>query len=71
MQYTPAGLAWVSEWGTLRYTMNASLIAEVWSSYIASKCCSHMPVMPSCEVQGVEADIMVLAQIDADSSGVM
>lgn len=37
VQYTPAGLAWVSEWGTLRYTMNAALIAEIWSQNIASK----------------------------------
>ncbi len=37
VQYTPAGLAWVSEWGTLRYTMNAALIAEIWSQYIAGK----------------------------------
>ncbi|DBA75362.1 TPA: hypothetical protein ACH3X1_010629 [Trebouxia sp. C0004] len=36
VQYTPAGLAWVSEWGTLRYTMNAALIAEIWSQNIAA-----------------------------------
>ena len=43
VQYTPAGLAWASEWGTLRYTMNAALIAEVWSQHIAS-----MPLLLIC-----------------------
>ena len=37
VQYTPKGLAWASEWGTLRYTMNAALIAEVVAKQIASK----------------------------------
>ena len=37
VSYTPAGLAWFSEWGPLRYTMNAALIAEVWAKVIASK----------------------------------
>ena len=37
VQYTPAGLAWASEWGTLRYTMNAALIAEVVAKHIISK----------------------------------
>ncbi|KAL3143651.1 hypothetical protein ABBQ38_002447 [Trebouxia sp. C0009 RCD-2024] len=36
VMYTPSGLAWASEWGTLRYTMNAALIAEVWSKKIAT-----------------------------------
>lgn len=47
MQYTPAGLAWASEWGTLRYTMNAALIAEVWSQHIASKPYSSAPLHDS------------------------
>lgn len=46
VQYTPAGLAWVSEWGTLRYTMNAALIAEIWSQYIASKLLWLMHKLP-------------------------
>lgn len=37
VQYTPAGLAWASEWGTLRYTMNAAFIAEVVAKHITSK----------------------------------
>ena len=36
VQYTPKGLAWASEWGTLRYTMNAALIAEIVAKHIAS-----------------------------------
>lgn len=36
VQYTPRGLAWASEWGTLRYTMNAALIAEIVAKHIAS-----------------------------------
>ena len=36
VKYTPAGLAWASEWGTLRYTMNAALIAQVVAKHIAS-----------------------------------
>lgn len=36
VQYTPRGLAWASEWGTLRYTMNAALIAQIVAKQIAS-----------------------------------
>ena len=42
VQYTPTGLAWSSEWGTLRYTMNAALIAEIWSQAIAGKSLSML-----------------------------
>ena len=36
VQYTPGGLAWASEWGTLRYTMNAAFIAVVFANSIQS-----------------------------------
>ena len=35
--YTPGGLAWASEWGTLRYTMNAAFIAVVFANSIESE----------------------------------
>ena len=35
--YTPDGLAWSSQWGSLRYTMNAAFIAEVFSAHIAGE----------------------------------
>ena len=34
VQYTPAGFAWSSAWGSLRYTANAALIAAVYASHI-------------------------------------
>lgn len=34
--YTPDGLAWSSQWGSLRYTTNAAFIAEVFSAHIAA-----------------------------------
>lgn len=34
--YTPAGLAWGSEWGSLRFVGNAAMIAAVYSKSIAS-----------------------------------
>ncbi|KAK9844541.1 hypothetical protein WJX74_003790 [Apatococcus lobatus] len=34
--YTPGGLAWASEWGTLRYTFNAAFIAVVFAQSIES-----------------------------------
>ena len=32
--YTPGGLAWFNEWGTLRYTANMSFIALVYSDWV-------------------------------------
>jgi hypothetical protein len=29
--YTPGGLAWLDQWGSLRYAANASLLAFIWS----------------------------------------
>ena len=29
--YSPGGLAWLDEWGALRYSANASLLAFIWS----------------------------------------
>lgn len=34
VQYTPAGFAWSSPWGSLRYTANAALIAVVYAKHI-------------------------------------
>lgn len=33
--YTPSGLAWGSEWGSLRFVGNAAMIASVYSKAIA------------------------------------
>ena len=43
--YTPAGLAWFSQWGTLRYTMNTALIAEVWAQAIAGVVSCHEDII--------------------------
>jgi endoglucanase len=32
--YTPGGLAWLDSWGSLRYAMNTSLIAFIYSDYL-------------------------------------
>lgn len=32
--YTPGGLAWASEWGSLRFVTNAAMIAVVYSKHI-------------------------------------
>ena len=29
--YTPGGLAWLSQWGSLRYATTAAFLAFVWS----------------------------------------
>ena len=44
--YTPDGLAWSSQWGSLRYTMNAAFIAEVYSAHIAGEAGSPLPLAP-------------------------
>lgn len=43
--YTPAGLAWGSEWGSLRFVGNAAMIAAVYSKSIAG-------ARPSFVIQG-------------------
>ncbi len=30
--YTPGGLAWISKWGSLRYSANTALLASIWYS---------------------------------------
>ncbi|GIO11312.1 endoglucanase [Cohnella xylanilytica] len=32
--YTPGGLAWLDQWGSLRYSMNASFLAFVYSDWV-------------------------------------
>lgn len=32
--YTPGGLAWLDQWGSLRYAMNTSLLAFIYSDYV-------------------------------------
>jgi endoglucanase len=32
--YTPGGLAWVREWGPLRYSMNTSFVASVYADFV-------------------------------------
>ncbi len=44
--YTPDGLAWSSQWGSLRYTTNAAFIAEVFSAHIAGEAGSRLPGTP-------------------------
>ncbi|QRK07426.1 glycoside hydrolase family 9 protein [Archangium violaceum] len=36
VRYTPGGLAWLDQWGSLRYTANASFLAFVYSDDIAA-----------------------------------
>jgi len=38
ISYTPAGLAWLSSWGSLRYATTTAFLAEVWAD---SKLCSQ------------------------------
>jgi endoglucanase len=33
--YTPGGLAWLSQWGSLRYAMNESLVAMIYANDVA------------------------------------
>ncbi|HLP41172.1 MAG TPA: glycoside hydrolase family 9 protein, partial [Fibrobacteria bacterium] len=33
--YTPGGLAWLDQWGSLRYAMNTSLLAFIYSDFVA------------------------------------
>jgi hypothetical protein len=33
--YTPGGLAWLDQWGSLRYAMNTSLLAFIYSDWVA------------------------------------
>lgn len=35
VRYTPGGLAWLDQWGPLRYTANTALIAFIYSDYLA------------------------------------
>ena len=35
VQYTPAGLAWAQDWGSLRMTANAAFLAVVYAKQIA------------------------------------
>ena len=32
MSYTPGGLAWAGEWGSLRYSANAAFLASIWAT---------------------------------------
>ncbi|MBN1215812.1 MAG: glycoside hydrolase family 9 protein [Candidatus Lokiarchaeota archaeon] len=32
MSYTPGGLAWAGEWGSLRYSANAAFLASIWTT---------------------------------------
>jgi endoglucanase len=34
--YTPGGLAWLDTWGSLRYAMNTSLFAFIYSDFVAT-----------------------------------
>ncbi len=34
--YTPGGLAWLAQWGSLRYSMNASFVALVYADVVAN-----------------------------------
>ena len=34
VRYTPGGLAWLTEWGSLRHAMNAAFVALVWSQHL-------------------------------------
>ena len=35
--YTPGGLAWANQWGSLRFVGNAAMIASVYAKNVASK----------------------------------
>lgn len=41
VQYTPAGLAWAQDWGSLRMTANAAFLAVVYAKQIARALLSH------------------------------
>lgn len=35
VRYTPGGLAWLDQWGSLRYAANASFISFVYSDWVS------------------------------------
>ncbi len=35
--YTPGGLAWANQWGSLRFVGNAAMIASVYAKNVASE----------------------------------
>ena len=41
VQYTPAGLAWAQDWGSLRMTANAAFLAVVYAKQIARALLRH------------------------------
>ncbi|MFP3325028.1 glycoside hydrolase family 9 protein, partial [Planococcus sp. SIMBA_160] len=35
--YTPGGLAWLDQWGSLRYTANAAFLAFVYADWVSDQ----------------------------------
>lgn len=45
--YTPGGLAWGNQWGTLRFVTNAAMIASVYAHNVQSAS-SQSTLQPAC-----------------------